>query len=232
MDIYLIRHTTPAVARGICYGQTDLDITDTLNDEATIIRHYLPAKIVAVHSSPLQRCIKLAAHLFPLHSIQLQPDLMEIDCGQWEMRNWDDLPADQLDPWMKDFVKTRIPDGESYIDLHERVIRCFHSIRQTVSRPEPHTETTSTQPSDQTGTPGLSDTADGAVILVTHGGPIRSILASITDTPLADSFKAFSLHYGCVVKITEKEGILSHELLSNEPPREKEQHKPARFYKK
>lgn len=27
MDIYLIRHTTPAIAKGICYGQTDLDVT-------------------------------------------------------------------------------------------------------------------------------------------------------------------------------------------------------------
>src|SRR5579872_3191150 len=121
MDIYLIRHTTPAVARGICYGQTDLDITDNFHEEAAIIRGFLPAAIGAVYSSPLRRCAKLAAHLFPSHSIQLRDELMEIDCGQWEMRSWDELPGEELDPWMKDFVQMRIPDGESYIDLNQRV---------------------------------------------------------------------------------------------------------------
>jgi alpha-ribazole phosphatase len=223
MDIYLIRHTTPAIAKGICYGQTDLDITDSFFQEAAVIRRHLPANLSAIHSSPLQRCAKLAAHLFPSHSIRLHDELREIDCGQWEMRNWDELPAEELDPWMKDFVQVRIPDGESYIDLDERVNRCFKEIRAGAVAAPHHP-----------GPSGGSDRPDPValpIVLVTHGGPIRSLLASITGTPLADSFKAFSLHYGCVVKITEKEGLLSYTLLSNEAPKEKEQHKPARFYK-
>ena len=71
-DIYLIRHTTPAVAKGVCYGQTDLDITETFLEEAEVIRQVLPAGIAAVHSSPLQRCARLARHLFPGHSISLR----------------------------------------------------------------------------------------------------------------------------------------------------------------
>ena len=240
MDIYLIRHTTPAIAKGICYGQTDLDVTDSFFEEAAVVRRHLPANLSAIHSSPLQRCAKLAAHLFPSHSIRLQDELREIDCGRWEMRNWDELPAEELDPWMKDFVQVRIPDGESYIDLHERVNRCFEEIRAAAITAPPHR--------DPDGGPGHPDPAEGSaspdlalpplvprvvlpVALVTHGGPIRSILAFITNTPLAGSFKAFSLHYGCVVKITEEEGLLSYTLLSNEAPKEKEQHKPARFYK-
>jgi len=123
MEIYLIRHTTPAVAKGICYGQTDLDITDSFFDEAAIISKILPQSIRAVHSSPLQRCKKLATQLFPSHSIVLHDELMEIHCGQWEMKNWDGLPEEELGPWMKDFVNVRIPGGESYLDLHERVSR-------------------------------------------------------------------------------------------------------------
>ena len=26
MEIYLVRHTTPNIKKGICYGQTDIDI--------------------------------------------------------------------------------------------------------------------------------------------------------------------------------------------------------------
>ena len=31
MEIFLIRHTTPKIEKGICYGQTDLDITTTFS---------------------------------------------------------------------------------------------------------------------------------------------------------------------------------------------------------
>lgn len=204
MEMYLVRHTTPDVAKGVCYGQTDLDTTDTLLEEAAIIRRHLPENILAVHSSPLRRCAKLATHLFPSHSIRLHEDLKEIDCGEWEMKSWDELPAEVVDPWMKDFVNIRIPGGESYIDLNKRVTRCFREIGH----------------------------AGDPVVLVTHGGPIRSILASITGTPLIDSFKVFALHYGCVVRITGQAGLLSYTILSNQPPTEKEQHKPSSFYKK
>src|ERR1700760_2016001 len=84
-DIYLIRHTTPAVAKGICYGQTDLDITESFAAEAGIIRQHLPEDIALVYSSPLQRCARLARHLFPTHLVSLQDDLMEVFCGDWEM---------------------------------------------------------------------------------------------------------------------------------------------------
>lgn len=228
MDIYLIRHTTPAVDRGICYGQTDLDITDRFLEEAAIIRGCLPASIGAVYSSPLQRCAKLAAHLFPSHSIQLRDELMEINCGKWEMRSWDELPGEELDPWMKDFVQVRIPEGESYIDLNERVTRCFSGIRNGLEagNSNPGAEITSAI------NPIKAVDPSEAVALFTHGGPIRSILASLTGTALADSFKAFSLHYGCVVKISGTGGVLPYEILSNPAPMEKEQHKPSKFYKK
>ncbi|MHA4808367.1 alpha-ribazole phosphatase [Flavitalea flava] len=207
-EIFLIRHTTPAVAKGICYGQTDLEVTGSFLQEAAIIREYMPQNMGAVHSSPLQRCAGLAGHLFPEHSIQLHKELMEIHCGQWEMKSWDELPKDQIDPWMKDFVQVRIPDGESYLDLHQRVTGCFDSIRKAAEMP---------------------------VAIVAHGGVIRSILSYITDTPLIDSFKVFSLNYGCVIRLFEKEGNpgpLQYEILSNKEPEEKERHKPTGFEKR
>jgi len=206
-DIYLIRHTTPAVAKGICYGQTDLDVTESFMDEAALIRQHLPANFSSVYSSPLQRCARLAAHLFPQHPIRLDPHLMEIHCGEWEMRGWDDLPKEVVDPWMKDFVQIRIPGGESYLDLHRRVTGCFLNIYNSRLA------------------------GDGtATAIVAHGGVIRSILSHITGTPLIDSFKVFSLHYGCVIRIYGQPEDLRYEILSNLPPPEKEQHKPKSFY--
>jgi alpha-ribazole phosphatase len=205
-DIYLIRHTTPAVAKGICYGQTDLDITESFVEEAEAIRQVLPTSIAAIYSSPLQRCARLAGHLFPEHAVTLRPELMELHCGSWEMQPWDALPKDEIDPWMADFVNIRVPGGESYLDLHGRVTACFNAI--------------------------VAADAGGPQAIVAHGGVLRSILASISGTPLIDSFKAFSLNYGCVVRIHPTAVGLEYQVLLNNKPEEREQHKPSSYYKK
>ncbi len=202
MEIYLIRHTAPAIEKGICYGQADIDVTDSFSKEAEIIQAHLPTAVAAVHSSPLQRCKKLASHLFPRHPIQLHNDLMEINCGDWEMLAWDDIPKEEVNPWMDDYVHVRIKGGESYVDLFERVSLKFSEII--------------TQ----------HHASDEAVVLVAHGGVIRSILSHITSTPLKKSFDEFSLHYGCVIKITGTQDKLQYQVLSN-IAHEKEIHKPA-----
>jgi len=201
MDLFLIRHTTPLVAKGTCYGQTDLDVTASFEEEAAIIRNYLPETIDRVYSSPLQRCSKLARHLFPGHEPVFFPELMELHCGEWEMLPWDEIPKAVIDPWMNDFVQVAVPGGESYIDLYKRVTACFQSI---VS--QEHT----------------------AAAIVAHGGVLRSILAHITQTPLKDSFSVFPLHYGCVAKISDSDGRLIHTMLSNIPT-PPEQHKPRLY---
>ena len=198
MEIYLVRHTTPAVAKGVCYGQTDLDVTETFLEEANIIKIHLPTAVQYVYSSPLQRCTKLATHLFPEKNIQLHNDLMEINCGHWEMQRWDDIPKNDIDPWMNDFVNVRTPQGENYIDLFERVNKIFQHI---TANPLP-------------------------AVIVAHGGVIRSILSYITNTALIDSFNVFTLHYGCVIKIENANGKLQHSILSN-IAHEKETHKPS-----
>jgi alpha-ribazole phosphatase len=203
--IYLIRHTTPAVARGMCYGQTDLDITGSFHQEAEVIRQHLPGAIGLVYSSQLKRCTLLAKELFPDRPLRLSSALMEIHCGDWEMRAWDDLPPEEVGPWMADFVRVCIPGGESYADLHERVTRCWETI--IAREPSP-----------------------GDIAIVAHGGVIRSILSGITGTPLIDSFKAFSLHYGCVIRVFEAGDGWEYEVLCNPAPVEKEQHKPKAFY--
>ena len=199
MEIYLIRHTTPAVAQGICYGQTDLDVTETFEEEVNAIIPHLPKNIQTVYSSPLQRCRKLAEALFANHSIQLHKDLMELNCGSWEMQEWNVIPKPEIQPWMDDFVHVVVPGGESYTQMHERVVKRFESI------------TEQSQPA----------------VIVAHGGVLRSIVSHITQTPLKESFDVFSFHYGCVVKIIADENKLVHEILYNVSLAGKEWHRPT-----
>ena len=189
MEIYLIRHTTPLVDAGTCYGQADLDVTETFEEEASVILRHLPQHIAQVYSSPLLRCSKLATHLFPQHNIIHNSDLKEISCGAWELQKWNDIPQEILMPWMNDYVNVRIPEGESYLDLYARVVNCFTSIAQ--------------------------QTLPAAI--VSHGGVMRSILSYITQTPLEKSFEVFKLEYGCVVQLEIKEDVITHTFLSNIP---------------
>ncbi|WP_295234060.1 alpha-ribazole phosphatase [Sediminibacterium sp.] len=199
MEIYLIRHTTPKVEKGICYGQVDLDITETFLEEVEAIKPHLPSDEIKVYSSPLQRCKKLADALFDGLAIDVHDDLMELNCGQWELLPWNDIPKEEIQPWMDDFVNVAVPKGESYVDLHNRVVKRFNEI---VSRQE-------------------------SAVIVAHGGVLRSILSHITSTPLKESFDAFTLHYGCVVKIKVTEDKMTHELLYNYSRQGKEWHRPT-----
>ena len=199
MEIYLIRHTTPKVEKGICYGQADLDITESFLEEVEAIKPHLPSEGVKVYSSPLQRCKKLADALFDGLDIDVHDDLMELNCGQWELLPWNDIPKEEIQPWMDDFVNVPVPKGESYVDLHNRVVKRFNEI---VSKQE-------------------------SAVIVAHGGVLRSILSHITSTPLKESFDAFTLHYGCVVKISVTEDSMTHELLYNYSRQGKEWHRPT-----
>lgn len=200
MEIYLIRHTTPLVEKGTCYGQADLDVTESFFNEASVISQYLPGNIKKVYTSPLQRCHKLASHLFPQHKLIHQDDLKEINCGGWELKLWNEIPQEIVMPWMNDFVNVRIPGGESYLDLFDRTVNCFKQI--------------STQPLP--------------AAIVTHGGVIRSILSYITNTPLIDSFRVFKLEYGCLIKLSVTDNNISHEIISNITSAA-EQHKPTAY---
>lgn len=199
MEIYLIRHTTPDIARGVCYGQSDIDVTASFEAEAAAIGQYLPATIGAVYSSPLQRCSKLAARLFPSHEAVYSDALKEIDCGDWELLEWDAIPPVDLQPWMEDFVTRRLPNGENYVDLYNRCTAFFEAIPRQTS----------------------------PIAIVSHGGVLRSLLSHITQTPLHESFKAFSIHYGCVVHLRTTATGYAHTILHNVPLAEAETHRPS-----
>lgn len=199
MELYLIRHTRPLVEKGVCYGQADLDLAASFEEEARQIRMAIPASVQFVYSSPLQRCSRLARYLFPEHTIRHDDRLMEINCGAWELRKWDEIDPDETDLWMSDLIHSRIPGGETYHELALRVMQAFEEISR-------HHE---------------------PAAIVAHGGVLRSILASITQTELIHSFDAFRFHYGSVIRLFRNGDAIQYHVLQN-IPHEAETHKPRR----
>ncbi|KAA1242800.1 alpha-ribazole phosphatase [Aquimarina sp. RZ0] len=172
MEIYLVRHTTPNIEKGICYGQSDLGVTDTFISETSRIHTQIPIhKISKVYSSPLQRC-KILAKTFDIPTT-FDNRLKELDFGAWELKAWNKINPDELNPWMEDFVNVKVPSGESYIKLQERMLDFYDS---------------------------LDHSSDEHIIIVSHAGPIRALLSHTRQIALKDSF-SIKIGYGEVIKM-------------------------------
>lgn len=132
MTIYLVRHTTPNIDKGICYGQADIDVTASFKEESKLILEKLENQpIENTISSPLQRCTKLA-HVIDTNFTTAE-QLKELDFGDWELKKWDDIPKLQLDPWMENYVNTAVTNGESYVNLYTRVISFYNNLQRNNS---------------------------------------------------------------------------------------------------
>lgn len=173
--LHLIRHTTPAIDKGICYGQLDVPL---LPDAYTaqwqaLLPQLLPAnQYRCVYSSPLSRCLQLATQLAAQLALPLHTDdrLMELHFGEWEGRAWNELPPDELNPWMEQFVTAAPPGGESFEQLHQRVGAWWQQTEQPA-------------------------------LVVTHAGVIRSLCCHAQGTPLQQAFALYQPAYGSLTAL-------------------------------
>lgn len=64
MEVILIRHTSVDVPPGVCYGQTDVPLKPTFEQEAAVTQENLKAFLPFdhVYTSPLTRCVRLATY--------------------------------------------------------------------------------------------------------------------------------------------------------------------------
>ena len=158
MKLLLIRHPKPDVAKGLCYGQTDVPIVESWSHDAQAIntwlsKHY-PDKTWQFFHSPLVRTRLLAQTLHP-QSVSVEA-IKEVDFGNWENRLWNDIPKSEIDEWMACLTNNAPYHGESLTALLERVISWFEGIRQ----------------------------ADKDTVLVTHAGVIKVLVAHLCQWPL------------------------------------------------
>ncbi|WP_010530008.1 histidine phosphatase family protein [Lentibacillus jeotgali] len=115
-------------------------------------------------SSDLTRCRQTADILCPSMQTVLSEAFREMHFGQWELKTYADLYQDETyQNWLSDPFSGRMPDGESFADMEKRVMSGWNSLKKTIH-----------------------DQGYQKVLLVTHGGVIRSLL-----TKLADETKSF-----------------------------------------
>jgi alpha-ribazole phosphatase len=160
MKLFLIRHTRVNVPTGFCYGQSEVALADTYQEEIeTVLSQLQSISFDRIYSSPLSRCAILAQAIASnVDDIHYDHRLMELDFGLWEGQYWIDIEkTPEAKVWFEDYINNNCPNGESHIDFkcrvsefivelkkettlknvaiicHAGTIRIFHSIIQNIS---------------------------------------------------------------------------------------------------
>lgn len=153
MPLILLRHTRVAGCQGLCYGNSEVPLAESFDDEAGQVLAHLPEPW-RIYSSPSQRCLALARRLagrYPKAPLCLDDRLVEMDLGGWQGRAWADVPRAEVDLWVEDFFQARPHGGESVAMLQVRVDSFLRDL--------------------------FAASAEETVVAVTHKGVIRAALA-------------------------------------------------------
>ncbi|PIY08326.1 MAG: hypothetical protein COZ18_12840 [Flexibacter sp. CG_4_10_14_3_um_filter_32_15] len=192
MEIYLIRHTTPKIEKGVCYGFSDLEVADSYKKELSVLskkviqnlkkQYYKNAKQeeILIYTSPLQRCSVLAKDLkinlqnYFHPKIKRNKNLKEMNFGDWELKKWNEINETELKQWTDNFVTEFAPNGESFEVLNERVLDFWQK--------------------------NIKSEKGKIALIVCHAGVIRSILCHALQIPLQKAFSV-SIAYGSISKL-------------------------------
>ncbi|MCZ7584734.1 MAG: cob(I)yrinic acid a,c-diamide adenosyltransferase [Deltaproteobacteria bacterium] len=194
---WLVRHGDIDGPKDACVGWTDVPPAPSF--DALAAAHNIAAhagEADAVYSSDLSRCYSLAQKIAAVVNAPLRAmkQLRELNFGAWEMMRWEEIG--EQDParyrtFMDDWTHTRIPDGESYVDLQRRVTEALAAMR--------------------------SERDEGTVIVVGHAGSLR-VLAKLLLNLSDEEATAIPMDRGRCARIDVRTGERSWNIDPSVPP--------------
>lgn len=135
MEITLIRHTAVDVLPGVCYGQTDVPLKASFEQEAAVTSARLNEQTAArgafdkVFTSPLSRCTRLATYCgYP--DAERDDRLKELNFGAWEMQSFLEIKDSRLQEWFNDYFNVAVTGGESFRMQYARVAAFLDELKQ------------------------------------------------------------------------------------------------------
>jgi alpha-ribazole phosphatase len=197
--VWLLRHGEPDEnVRRLCYGSLDVGLSETGRQQMARAARELAAETVsAIYSSPRLRAVESARILIDglgeNAELRVVPDFREIDFGDFEGMAYDDIAAGYPDlyrQWMESSTSVQFPSGESFATMRQRVLRAFDAIC-------------------------AAHTGETAVV-VSHGGPIRAIVARALGMAGKDIFHLAQDH-GAINRIDVVDGFEVVALLNRCP---------------
>lgn len=187
MKLFLLRHTSLDIGLDTFYGQTDVDVSPTFEDEVKIIKKKIIAeeidmRKIKVFSSPLKRCLKLTQQL--TQNYEIDDRIKEMNLGDWEMKKMDSIPDDKKKEWENNLLTFKIPNGESNKEFLFRLKKFLTDI--------------------------LKINED--VLIVCHAGSINGMISILTNEPFDKLVKNYweKIKYGSLslVNISERNNLL------------------------
>ncbi len=166
VKILLIRHgQSLSNDSGTLTGHADSPLSELGLKQAEIVSDYVYKnyKVDAIYSSDLTRAVKTIESLAKLTGLNVNEtsNLRELSCGEWEGEKISVLNNNPLYVKWRDYDLTvKIPGGESFLELQERAINTLNKI--------------------------VSENDGKTVVVATHGGVIRMLLASILNIPYSE----------------------------------------------
>ncbi len=174
-------------------GATDVALSDTgwQQMRASVERGAAPWQHII--SSPLRRCREFAEELSDKLEIPLSvdDDWREMSFGHWEGQLRDEVFAREgqaIRAFYLDPVNSAPPDGEAADLLQARVVEAYQRV--------------------------LAQASGQHVLIVTHGGVIRALLAHVLSMPLQRMF-TLDVPYACFTGLHHVERAGYSRLLSH-----------------
>ena len=172
--IYLIRHGETTNASEVCFnGHFDVNLSNQgIKQSQRIAEALKNLPIRAVYSSDLKRTQIGAKYVADEHNLKHIPckEFRELAFGDWEglsvaevNRNY----PDKLKERLKNIEQFRVEGGESFFQLRDRVLPKFKEI--------------------------ISKHTCDYVVILCHGGVIRTILAHMLEMSVKNLFRIQSV---------------------------------------
>ena len=164
--LILIRHgETEWNAARRFQGQTDVPLSETGKEQARMLAKRFPAERVnAIYSSDLVRARETADAIAKKFGCEVhpEPNLREMNFGQWEGLDYDEIvrrwPDEGAKLWPRPDL-LRVPSGETVQELQDRAMGVIRRIIST-------------------------EKAEDAIVITAHGAVIRSIICAMLSIPL------------------------------------------------
>ncbi len=178
MEIHLIRHTAVENPDHLCYGFAEMPLRKNFEEDFKAIQ--IDKDFDLIISSPSQRCQLLAKH-FHQH-YETDERIREMNFGDWELKKWDEIPEEEINPWYEDFVTIKAKNGENLLEMQSRVAEFWNEL--------------------------ISKEDMNKILIITHAGVIRLILQAILQFPLKNMF-SIQIDYENKTVIDVKNGLVS-----------------------
>jgi broad specificity phosphatase PhoE len=178
--IFLWRHPeVQGYKEGRFFGHQDIGLSKDGREQVRAMAKRMTAeRLTAVYCSDLQRTRVAAEAIGRLQRPRRKPEplpaLRELNLGIWEGMTYNDIAArypQDLAARYQDLAGFRIAEGESLLDLAERVVPAFMNM--------------------------VADNKGGRVCVVAHAGVNRVIMAKLMGAPLDRVFR-LGQDYACL----------------------------------